>query len=48
MIKNEDNSVENVTEIGQLLRDEGLEIVSFGQRFIQAEEAFFLRNRIVS
>ena len=48
VVKNADKAIENITEIGRLLDDEGLEIVSLSQRFLRPDETFFLRNRIVS
>ena len=48
MVKEDAKAEQNITEICRLLDDAGLEIVSLNQRFLDAEETFFLRNRIIS
>lgn len=48
MVKEDAKGDQNITEISRLLDDAGLEIVSLNQRFLDAEETFFLRNRIIS
>lgn len=48
MVKEDAKGEQNITEISRLLDDAGLEIVSLNQRFLDAEETFFLRNRIIS
>jgi len=43
----ETGSKNKIAEVIQLLKDEGIEVISYTQRYIQAEEAFLLRSRIV-
>lgn len=43
----EKGSKGKLTSIIEKLREEGVEVISFSQRYIQAEEAFLLRSRIV-
>jgi hypothetical protein len=48
LIKDEEKGTENVSEIGQLLMETGMEIISTTKRHITAEEAIYLRNQIVN
>lgn len=40
-------SKSKTAEVIELLKEEGIEVISFSQRHLQSEEAFLLRSRIV-
>lgn len=43
----EKGSKNKIADVIELMKSEGIEVISFTQRYIQAEEAFLLRSRIV-
>jgi len=43
----ETGSKNKIADIIELFKNEGIEVISFTQRYIVAEEAFLLRSRIV-
>jgi hypothetical protein len=48
VVMDEDNAVKNTNDISMLIEDEGLEIISATTRYLQPEDQFFLRARIVA
>jgi hypothetical protein len=43
----ERGSKNKITDVIELMKEEGIEVISYTQRYMQAEEAFLLRSRIV-
>ena len=47
VFKLERGSISRINEIIESFKSVGLEVISFSQRYIQIEEAFLLRSRII-
>ena len=48
MIKDSPNKIQIAIEIANLIKEEGIEILTSSCRFLTFPEAFFLRNRVVA
>ena len=48
MIKEGANKIQTAIDISRLIQDEGVEILTSSCRFLNQDEAFYLRNRIVA
>jgi hypothetical protein len=48
LLTNEANQLGNINSVGELLVDEGMEIISQSRRHLTEDEAFFLRSRVLT
>ena len=48
MIKDSPNKIQIAIDIARLVKEEGIEILTSSCRFLNFNEAFYLRNRVVA